>query len=270
MNLRCILTAICLLGLWSRGMAYDVIAVAVPGMADSLRAVVAAPAGTAPEGGWPSLYMLNGYDGSHMDWAKRVNIDSIATARGLVIVMPDGGNSWYFDTPGCPMESAITGPLVKAVDTRYHTATTPSRRAIGGLSMGGHGAIRLAGRHPELFGTVASMSGAVDLATNPRIHSRYGLKKLLGPYEADPAKWREASAVSQVSSLAKNGTKVWVTCGESDFFFADNQRLIKLLRDAGVDVKVRTLPGDHNWAFWRGSLDPMLDFVVKSVGASGK
>ncbi|MCM1336127.1 MAG: alpha/beta hydrolase-fold protein [Candidatus Amulumruptor caecigallinarius] len=262
---RALLSAIALLFIGGRAAAYDVIAVAVPGMADSLRAVVAAPASPAPEGGWPSLYMLNGYDGSHLDWAKRVNVDSIASARGLVLVFPDGGNSWYFDTPGCPMETAITGPLIATVDSLYHTSSLPSRRAVAGLSMGGHGAIRLAGRHPELFATVASMSGAVDLATNPAMHKRYALRSLLGPYEAAPQQWRDASAVAQVANLSRNGTKVWLSCGESDFFYPDNERFARELRRAGVEVTFRTLPGTHNWKFWRAEFPQLLDFVSQSV-----
>lgn len=265
MRLRSLLTVIALLLIGGRAAAYDVIALAVPGMADSLRAVVARPAAPAPVGGWPSLYMLNGYDGSHRDWAKRVNIDSIATARGLVMVFPDGGNSWYLDTPGCPMESAISGPLVATVDSLYHTSTLRAHRAIAGLSMGGHGAIRLAGRHPELFGTVASMSGALNLAGNPRIRRRYGLPKLLGDYNDNPAKWVRASAMSQIDALKQADTKVAVYCGTADFFFNDNKQFVDQLTRKGVAVEYHFTNGDHNWTYWRSTFPLLLDFISLHV-----
>ena len=268
---RCVSLIIALaaiLGLCSPARAYDVIAVAMPGCpGDSLRAVVAAPSGTPPAEGRPSLYMLNGYSGSHLDWAKRVNIDSIAQARGLVLVFPDGGNSWYIDTPGNPIESAITGPLVSYVDSLYHTADSPRRRAVAGLSMGGHGAVRLAGRHPELFGAVAAMSGALDLATNPAIRKRYGLAKVLGPYDADPQKWRRESATAQVEALRDASTPVLLICGDADFFLSDNRRFAQLMQAAGADCRLDIRPGDHNWRFWRAQLPAVLDFVCQSLSA---
>lgn len=265
MALRSLLTLLALLLLAGRAAAYDVIAVAVPGMADSLHAVVASPAAPAPERGWPSLYMLNGYEGSHLDWAKRVNIDSIAEARGLVMVFPDGGNSWYFDTPGCPMESGITGPLVATVDSLYHTSTLRAHRAIAGLSMGGHGAIRLAGRHPELFGTVASMSGAVSLAGNPLMRKRYGLRHLLGDFDANPAKWFAASAMAQVDALKRADTRIALFCGTSDPFINDNHQLVSALMDKDVLVEYHFAPGNHNWAYWRRTFPQLLDFVTRNA-----
>ena len=60
-------------------------------------------------------------------------------------------------------DTYISGEVVHFIDSAYNTLAQKKSRAISGLSMGGHGALYLALRHPEVFGAAGSMSGVLNL-----------------------------------------------------------------------------------------------------------
>lgn len=140
-----------------------------------------------------ALY-LHGYSGNEGNWLARGDLaataarERAATGRELIVVMPDGDDSWYTtwntlgDYPRCrrefvarPGDTAdsycvpwphyddyIARDVVRAVDSTYRTKASAATRGIAGLSMGGYGAIALALRYPDVFGAAASHSGTVS------------------------------------------------------------------------------------------------------------
>jgi len=120
-----------------------------------------------PDRAFPVFYLLHGAGGNHRSWVDATDIESLADAHELIGVCPDGGRtSWYFDSPLDPsyqFESFVSQELVAHIDAHYRTRKQRTARAVGGLSMGGHGALFLAIRHTDVFGTAISMSGGVDI-----------------------------------------------------------------------------------------------------------
>ena len=143
-----------------------------PSLGKDQVAQVYVPSGEAPEDGWPVLYLLHGLRGSATDWIGLGNVAStldrlIAAKRikPLVVVMPEGGSSWYVDSAdvGGPgnYATAIGHDLPDAVETAFAVGTDRLHRAIAGVSMGGYGALRLALQAPERFAAVAALSPAI-------------------------------------------------------------------------------------------------------------
>lgn len=158
-------------------------------------AVIYLPAGydEAPDRRWPVFYYLHGLGGDETNWTEGANLAQLADAAKLaaIIVMPDGDNGFYADSPAtldydvclrdgtglldprapkkktcvrrALYESYITKDLIAWVDATYRTKAARESRAIAGLSMGGFGAFSLALRHPDLFAAAASHSGVVAL-----------------------------------------------------------------------------------------------------------
>ena len=119
---------------------------------------------------WPVVYLLHGADGSYRDWPRKARLDSLATRYGVIIVCPDGQDSWYFDSPVDPtmqFETYVGTELVQWIDAHYRTRAAREGRAITGLSMGGHGALWIGWRHPDVFAQTGSMSGGENLAPFP-------------------------------------------------------------------------------------------------------
>lgn len=122
---------------------------------------------------YPVLYLLHGYMQNYTVWGR--NLGAAFHARQideLIVVMPDGGNSWYINYAESPdhqpnqWEDHIMQDLVGYVDSHFRTEARREGRAIAGLSMGGYGAVMLALRHPDMFVSVASSSGALAHARN--------------------------------------------------------------------------------------------------------
>jgi S-formylglutathione hydrolase FrmB len=120
---------------------------------------------------YPLLVMLNGLSQNYNDYVTEGLIPAFAGLDAIVI-MPEGGSGWYADwwnrgQRGDPAwESYEFGDVLPTILKRYPILPQRRYHAIGGLSMGGLGATYLGGRLPGFFGSVASLSGFVDLNWN--------------------------------------------------------------------------------------------------------
>lgn len=81
--------------------------------------------------------------------------------------MPEGETfSFYLDSPinkASQFETYIAKEVIGKIDQTYRTVARKKSRVISGLSMGGHGALYLSGRHPELFAAAGSISALIEL-----------------------------------------------------------------------------------------------------------
>lgn len=122
---------------------------------------------------FPVLYLLHGGSGSFRDWLTKTPdkmlLHQLADQYNLIIVTPDGDpTSYYFDSPlvkTSQFETFISKELIDKIDNTYRTIRDRKGRIIAGLSMGGHGAMFIAARHPDLYAAAGSMSGVMDINT---------------------------------------------------------------------------------------------------------
>ncbi|MFD0381779.1 alpha/beta hydrolase [Streptomyces stramineus] len=126
---------------------------------------------------WPTLWMLHGGGGNHTDWTRNTHIEELAAARDAVVVLPEtSGCSNYSDWHnhgrwGAPAwETYLMDELRPLLEREYRA--DPRRAAVGGLSMGGHGALTLTAKHPGAFRAAASYSGYVNPSTGHRTAAR--------------------------------------------------------------------------------------------------
>lgn len=231
----------------------------VPGPA---QVTVALPENYSADGGarYPVIYLLNGHGGNHTSWAGICNLDSMATRYNVIFVCPAGQNSWYWDAPAdssMRMESFITDDLVPWVDSTFRTVPKASQRAVTGLSMGGHGALWLALRHPDVFGNCGSTSGGVDIRPFP---GSWNMARWLGTYSDNSEVWDSHTVMNLVDRAKEARLCMIFDCGTDDFFFAVNNAFDKALTDRGVMHLYLTSPGAHNGAYWSESILPQVAF----------
>ncbi len=132
---------------------------------------------------YPTAYILHGFNGHHRGWdptmAQRL------ADHGLILVMPDVGNSWYvnWQDTGNPdshaYEDYLVNELIEHVDRHFRTVTKPAARALGGFSMGGFGALALGLRHGDRFLSIGSVSGYLDYARGAARTLRQGSRPKL-------------------------------------------------------------------------------------------
>lgn len=247
-------------------------------MQKTLKAGVVTPKsyGKKKNGPYPVLYLLHGYSGNFSNWLKVTKpqdlLQTMADKYDLIIVTPEGSySSWYFDSPvdkASQYETYITKELVQEVDATYKTIPAKGGRFISGLSMGGHGALYLAARHPELYLAAGSMSGSVNIAGIERQNLKPSLEAVLGPKEDNTERFRQNSVVHMVPQLKASGVQFIIDCGVDDFLIEDNRELHRRMVYEQVPHDYIERPGAHSWAYWSNALEYHLLFFQKAQAAA--
>ena len=235
-------------------------------MKKEIKAVVITPSNYKNGGQFPVVYLLHGYGGDYANWITKVPaIKNLADQHQLIIVCPDGNNSWYLNSsekPESQYETYIAKELVKWIDGKYKTIADKKGRAITGLSMGGHGALYLAFKHQDVFSVAGSMSGGVDLRPFP---NNWDLAKLIGPYATKPAQWDASSVINLTNLLTPNSLALMIQCGTDDFFYKVNTALHEKLAYQNIPHTFVTGPGGHTWQYWGDAIAYQLLFIKSNL-----
>lgn len=211
------------------------------------------------------VYLLHGYSGNYSNWIIKVpELNKYADEYQTLIVCPDGGySSWYFDSPldtAYRYETHVATELVDFIDTHYHTVADKNHRAITGLSMGGHGALFLALRHPGIFGAAGSMSGGIDLNESK---VRFDVSKRIGDTILHAKEWHDLSVVNLIENYTSTDVKIIFDCGDRDIFIEGNRTLHQKMQQLKMQHTYIEGPGQHNWDYWKNSIGIQLYFFSK-------
>lgn len=213
---------------------------------------------------FPVLYLLHGVDGSDADWPARSDVRQIAARYRMILVFPDGGtHGWYVDSVNeahARMETFITKDLIREVDRRLPTTARREGRAIMGLSMGGHGAISLAAKHPNLFISASATSGILDLEAHP---DSWQIADRLGPLDTHRENWRRNSVYNLAERFVDADVQLLFDCGIDDTVTGaihDGRRVHARMAELGVPHVWREFPGAHTWEYWGARLPEHLQF----------
>jgi S-formylglutathione hydrolase FrmB len=231
-----------------------------------MRYQVAIPS-NAGEKRFPVVYLLHGHGGQETDWFRYSAAAEVAERLGLVVVTPDGANSWYINTPTERWEDYITRDLIEEVEGRWPVRPGRASRAVAGLSMGGYGAMNIALRRPEVFALAASMSGALD-TTRPSSVFSYGREAEVNAWFGPPGSaTRRDNDVYRLAAEAPlaNLPYLYLDCGVDDAWFGVNREFAAVLNARGVPHEFHEEPGDHNWAYWERQVRVVLALAASRL-----
>ena len=206
-----------------------------------------------PAGRMAVIYQLHGFSDDYTAWQRRTSLERYADRYGVMVVMLDGGRSFYCDLPrGLGNYEQHVLQTVELIDHTFATAAEPSGRGIGGLSMGGYGAVKLGLKYPDLFGSVAAHSGALDLAA-------IGHEEIpeVGLLTADLDPGNDCFALA-----SRPGAKpaLYFDCGLDDFLLEHNRRFHAHLDALGIAHSYAEHPGSHSWEYWDEHVETALRF----------
>lgn len=258
----------------------DTIQVYSAAMKKNLKAAVTTPSSyRSGSQNYPVVYLLHGGSGSFSDWHQKVSdpglVGKLAEQYNLIIVTPGvGPASYYYDSPlldSVRYETYIISELIPHIDQTYRTLAKKESRAITGLSMGGHGAITLSAKHPELFVAAGSMSGVMNIDTRMwkvtddfRKLRQEGQKAMLGSdLNYDGPTFNSFTAVGLVDKMKANGLALIIDCGVEDFLIETNRQMHQLLLANGTPHEYIERPGAHTWPYWTEALPVHLLFFSK-------
>ena len=230
---------------------------------------------------YPVMYLLHGAYGHFDSWLSKTPnknlIHQLADQYNMIIVMPEGETfSFYLDSPvskGSQFETHITKDVISKIDNTYRTINDRKGRVITGLSMGGHGALYLSAKHPELFCAAGSMSGAVDMGSMITGESKERITKLMEPVFGKEGKSQETYAsyavLNMVPTMANNKLALIMDIGVDDFLIESNRELHRRLVYAKVAHDYTERPGAHTWEYWENALPTHMLFFSKILESNG-
>ena len=211
----------------------------------------------------PLVILLHGVYGSHWAWAfqggAHQTAQRVVDAGALppcVLAMPSDGlwgdGSGYVAHRAQDFERWILDEVPAAARAACAACSDASPLCIAGLSMGGFGALRLAGKHPHRFVAAAGHSSVTEASQ---------LDALL----AEPrAGWSAAPEdLSVFDALRRAGAALpplRFDCGRDDPFIAANRRLHADLQAAGIAHSYAEHDGGHGWPYWARHLEDTLQF----------
>jgi len=242
----------------------------------------------AGEGPFPVLIWLSGLTCTEDNFTTKAGAYAAAAEHGVIIVAPDTsprgegvaddpaydlgqGAGFYVDATEAPwaphfrMESYVVGELIGLIDAEFPTTKA---RSISGHSMGGHGALTLALRHPHLFRSVsafAPISSPTRCAWGEKAFTAY-----LGP---DRSAWAAHDAARLIEAGVGEGCydDILIDQGDADPFLAEQLKpelLVAAGAAAGQTITLRMQPGyDHSYFFMASFIADHVAFHARRLKA---
>lgn len=224
----------------------------------------------APGKRFPVLYMLHGLGDSSQGlinnglWNLVDELTAQKKIGEFVIITPNAGRSFYVNAKDGKVryEDFLIKEFIPAMEKRFRIGRARAERAVGGISMGGYGALRLAFRHPELFVAVSAHSPAL-IEKMPRGAEAAGLGMFMGksfgaPF--DPQYWEANTPFVTARTAALGGLRIYFDCGDRDDYGFDRgtESLHRLLEKRGIRHEYHAYPGGHDWSYFAKHLPASL------------
>jgi len=178
----------------------------------------------------------------------------------FLIVCPEGKRSWFSDArDGRRLyETLLARDLPREVERKYRVLGGAANRAITGISMGGYGAVKTALKHPELYGSVSSLSGAVMPLNWEQVErlfllARWQIHRVFGD-SADDNTLAENDIWRIVQSRERWDLPfdIFLLAGTQDKYGLDHVaiQLADVMNRHGIRAYAKTEPGTHDWSYW--------------------
>ena len=225
----------------------------------------------SPDGKLPApkkfktLYLLHGLLGNYTDWVSGTRIQRWAEERDLAVVMPSGDNSFYVDRPDSNNNYGefIGRELVEITRRMFPLSDKREDTFIGGLSMGGFGAVRNGLKYADTFGAVIALSPALHVFEDRKaaVERQAFAEALFGDLEAAARSDKNPRVLVEALAGKKDLPKMYLACGTEDDLLPACRLYRQLLTGAGFDVTYFEGSGGHNWDFWDDQIKRVIDWL---------
>lgn len=183
----------------------------------------------------------------------------------MVVAFPDGGeNGWYTDgLNGERYEADLLEGFLPSLQERVRLCPSGKAWGIGGFSMGGYGAVKIALKHSGLFGLALSHSGAFAITQTPEVHP------VFGDPETDVAFRKQEGvfwlAEQALCRLPTERPRLLLDCGVKDHLLEASRRFSEHLNFIGYGHTYVEKPGEHTFPYWNRAIREILPEIAQKI-----
>ncbi|MBS1869769.1 MAG: hypothetical protein JSS99_08900 [Actinobacteria bacterium] len=218
---------------------------------------VVVPPGRAPHGPRPLLVFLHGRgadDRSYLDAPMFAALRRLG-ARAPIVAFPDGGDhSYWHDRADGAWSRYVTDEVIPRVTRRFHG--DPRRVAIGGISMGGFGALDLAERRARRWCAVGAHSPALWRTAGETADGAFDDAADFAAHDV------VAVAGTAAGAAALRAQPLWIDAGDGDPFLPGDRAFVDALHGT---ARLDTAPGGHDDGYWSSRWKDYLPFYAAAL-----
>lgn len=214
---------------------------------------------------YPVLYMLHGMSGSNSEWlgyglmGRARDMMAAGQISQFIIVLPQGDQGYWVDhaDDGPLWGSYVAHDMVKEIDANFRTLADRQHRAVGGLSMGGYGALQLAINYPDVFGVAG--------ADSPSLHTFASAP----PFFDNEAYFdaHDPMHLFALHSEVARTLKLYIDVGQQDPWLPVVYSFHQLLQDQGIPHEWHAFEGGHEGTYWSTHAPDYLQFYSATLGS---
>lgn len=248
---------------------------------------------------YPTVFLLHGHTGNYTSWITYAKLPiELATLYNCIIILPDAGNSWYVNwtgqTDGKPhqWEDMLVKDLIHHVDKTYRTITSKRSRAIGGLSMGGFGALAVGLKNHHLFGFVFSSAGAINFCRDIKSEMAKDTLDWNSPeLWSDDKKIVDSKGFSNGNERTPKGLifktaadadlydpflllekidssllpYIHIDCGNEDYHLKVALTFTNSIKNKTNKYSLLVMPGNHEVPYWEQAIRHSFSIINKNI-----
>ena len=218
------------------------------------------------------LMLLHGFSGNNKDWLLGSKIQELSIKYNMAVILPSGENSFYLNGDTGNYGTFVGEELINYVRRTFNLSINKNDTYVGGLSMGGFGAIHIALKNNNTFSKAFGLSSALII---------HGIKNKDESFSNEVADYKYYRIVfGDLNNLEKSENNpeelirrlkednkeipdIFIACGKQDFLIEQNRDFYKFLIDNEVNVEYKEDEGSHNWDFWNKYLEPSIEWLLK-------
>ncbi len=216
-----------------------------------------------------NVYLLHGFSGCDNDWPDNAPLNEIANELNLNIFTLQGDNNFYVNSKasGHNYQNFTGKEFVEYTRKTFSLSDKKEDTIIGGLSMGGYGALHTGLAYPETFGKIIALSSALII---DELHNfEEGFSNEFANYEyyaqifgdlknAANTELNPKVLIEKLINSSKEIPSIYIAIGTEDFLLKPNRDFRDFLLEKKIPVSYNEGPGNHNFEFWR-------EWIVKGL-----
>ncbi|MDP9379498.1 MAG: alpha/beta hydrolase-fold protein [Chloroflexota bacterium] len=210
---------------------------------------------------YPALLQLHGATDDHSAWITRSKLAVYLDNKPLIAIMPDGGLSlWGNRGPRERYEDFLMEDLLPTCSALC--PVRPGPWAIGGLSMGGFGALRLGLKYPHRFASIWAHSSFIP--------DRPALRERFPDMTAEELDHFDIYAIAAEAVKAPTRPRLSLDCGTEDFLIEHNRAFHDHLQKLNYPHEYAEHPGAHTWEYWDEHVQQAIPQHLEVLGVTAQ